>query len=218
MAAKSKSGQASGHHSRPHQMRDAELTKAAILDAAEEEFAQNGLLGARTEAIASRTGVTKAMLYYYYDSKEGLYEAVLQRAFTERIKMANQIRLEGQTPLALLKQFLEQLLRSSGINPNLPAILFYEAMQNKGKYYKQVGILSIYGVLISILESGVKDGSFRKLDPLHTAVNIMGLCSFYFCTHENVKSLWPGKNLLGSEMIEEHCREAIEMVVASVKA
>src|ERR1700734_1760736 len=124
MAAKGKSGSKPKprHHLRSQQTRDAEHTKASILDAAEEEFAQYGLSGARTEAIASRTGVTKAMLYYYFESKEGLYQAVLQRAFADRIKTANQIRLEGQTPPVVLKQFLSQLLESSGINPNLPAI------------------------------------------------------------------------------------------------
>ena len=199
------------------QVRDAEHTRASILDAAEEEFAQNGLAGARTEAIASRTGVTKAMLYYYFESKEGLYQAVLERAFADRIKGAQQISLDVQTPSQALEQFLNQLLTSAGINPNLPAILFYEAMQNKGKYYKQVGILSIYGALIQILEAGVKDGSFRNLDPLHTAVNIIGLCSFYFCTYENVKSLWAGKQMLSPEMIDQHCREAINMVMAGVR-
>lgn len=199
------------------QVRDAEHTKATLLDAAEEEFAQNGLVGARTEAIAARTGVTKAMLYYYFDSKEGLYQAVLERAFADRIKIAQQISLDAQSPAQALEQFLNQLLTSAGINPNLPAILFYEAMQNKGKYYKQVGILSIYGALIQILEAGVKDGSFRKLDSLHTAVNIIGLCSFYFCTYENVKSLWAGKQMLGPEMVEQHCREAIDMVMAGVR-
>ena len=64
-------------------MRDAEATKQQILDAAELEFAKNGLSGARTEAIATRAGVAPRMIYYYFQSKEGLYQAVLQRPATE---------------------------------------------------------------------------------------------------------------------------------------
>jgi AcrR family transcriptional regulator len=50
--------------------RDAEATRSSILDAAEHEFAKVGLWGARTESIAARTGVTKAMIHYYFENKE----------------------------------------------------------------------------------------------------------------------------------------------------
>jgi TetR/AcrR family transcriptional regulator len=53
-------------------------TRQRILDAAAREFAAHGLAGARTEAIAAAAGVNKALLYYYFDSKDGLYQAALE--------------------------------------------------------------------------------------------------------------------------------------------
>ncbi len=53
-------------------------TRARILDAALSEFSANGLAGARTEHIASAAGVNKALLYYYFESKEKLYAAALE--------------------------------------------------------------------------------------------------------------------------------------------
>ena len=53
-------------------------TRQRILDAAAREFAANGLAGARTEAIAAAAGVNKALLYYYFESKEKLYQAALE--------------------------------------------------------------------------------------------------------------------------------------------
>ena len=53
-------------------------TRQRILDAAAREFAANGLAGARTEAIAAAAGVNKALLYYYFDSKDRLYQAALE--------------------------------------------------------------------------------------------------------------------------------------------
>ena len=50
-------------------------TRARILDAALKEFSAHGLAGARTEQIASIAGVNKALLYYYFKSKRGLYAA-----------------------------------------------------------------------------------------------------------------------------------------------
>jgi TetR/AcrR family transcriptional regulator len=53
-------------------------TRMRILDAALSEFAANGLAGARTEQIATAAGVNKALLYYYFESKEKLYAATLE--------------------------------------------------------------------------------------------------------------------------------------------
>ena len=53
-------------------------TRSRILDAALSEFAANGLAGARTEQIATTAGVNKALIYYYFESKEKLYSAALE--------------------------------------------------------------------------------------------------------------------------------------------
>src|ERR1700733_10749825 len=61
--------------------RDAVATKAAIVAAALEEFAQLGLAGARIDEIARAARVNKALLYYYFESKEHLYEGVIEQMF-----------------------------------------------------------------------------------------------------------------------------------------
>src|SRR5260370_21528069 len=67
---------------RPGSRGEPEKTRAAILKAALEEFAHEGPAGARTEEIARRAGVNKALLYYYFKDKEGLYGAVLEQVFS----------------------------------------------------------------------------------------------------------------------------------------
>jgi len=56
----------------------ADQTRSRILDAAVREFSENGLAGARTEQIAEIAGVNKALIYYYFKSKEALYQAALE--------------------------------------------------------------------------------------------------------------------------------------------
>jgi TetR/AcrR family transcriptional regulator len=56
----------------------ADQTRARILDAAVRQFSENGLAGARTEQIAEEAGVNKALLYYYFSSKQALYDAALE--------------------------------------------------------------------------------------------------------------------------------------------
>jgi AcrR family transcriptional regulator len=60
-------------------VRDADRTRAAILDAALVEFGEHGYAGARTSAIARRAGVNAQLISYYFDGKEGLYKALTER-------------------------------------------------------------------------------------------------------------------------------------------
>ena len=63
--------------------RDPEATKARILAAAVREFSAKGISGARVDAIAARARVNKRMLYYYFESKEGLFQEILRRRLAE---------------------------------------------------------------------------------------------------------------------------------------
>src|SRR5580692_1332372 len=62
---------------------DADATRANILAVAIEEFSAKGLAGSRVDEIAERTHTVKRMIYYYFGSKEGLYRAVLERAYED---------------------------------------------------------------------------------------------------------------------------------------
>lgn len=197
--------------------RNAEATKTQLLDAAEAEFAVTGLIAARMEAIAAQTGVTKATIYYYFQSKEELYRAVLGRCLTEALEIMEQLQLDCLPPDAALVTLLEQILCCMSENPRIGSILSLEAIQNKGKYYpKQLGNL-LYGTIIDILERGMLTGEFRALEPRHTAVNIVGTCAFYFIAQENLKYMWPGKRLLGKDLLQRHTQESIDLIMAGVR-
>src|SRR5882757_11434054 len=78
--------------------RDPERTRAAILDAATQEFTANGLNGARVDAIAQRARVNKRMIYHYFGGKDGLYLAVLEAAY-EAIRVAElELHLTDRDP------------------------------------------------------------------------------------------------------------------------
>ena len=62
-------------------IRDADRTRAELLEVATEVFAERGYAGARVDEIADRTRTTKRMIYYYFGGKEGLYLAVLESAY-----------------------------------------------------------------------------------------------------------------------------------------
>jgi TetR/AcrR family transcriptional regulator len=205
-------------HKRSLPGRDAEATKAQILAAAEREFAIAGLASARTETIAAQTGVTKTMIYYYFENKEALYQQVLNRAFIAPLQEIAHSNLEQQPPEQALEHFTRMFLQKMSKNPNIASMLFLEAIQNRGKYYPKQSIEQLYGRLIAILEQGIAEGVFRPLESRHMAVNIVGTCVFYLAAFENVNHLWTGKQMLSKAMLEEHTQESVNFILAGVRA
>src|SRR5579875_2062287 len=85
---------------------DPEETKRNILDIATQEFSAMGLTGARVDAIAERTNTTKRMLYYYFGSKEGLYEAVLEQVYGDIRALEQELELAEMDPEAALRELI----------------------------------------------------------------------------------------------------------------
>src|ERR1035438_1124525 len=80
--------------------------RQAILSAAERIFATAGLAGARTDEIAAAAGVNKALLYYYFQSKEHLYEAVVEDHFREFNRRALEILEAPGSARAILLRYV----------------------------------------------------------------------------------------------------------------
>ena len=77
---------------------DPEGVRRNILEVATVEFAQRGFSGARVDAIADRTRTSKRMIYYYFGSKERLYLAVLEAAYSAIRRQEATLDLEHQPP------------------------------------------------------------------------------------------------------------------------
>ncbi len=87
----------------PRRTNDPDRTRRDIVEVATREFAQKGYSGARVDAIASRTRTSKRMIYYYFGSKEGLYLAVLEEAYSSIRRAEATLDLENLPPEAALR-------------------------------------------------------------------------------------------------------------------
>ena len=94
-------------HSPRHPQARSDKTRAAILAAAEHVFAEAGLAGARTDAIAAAARVNKALLYYYFQSKEQLYEAVVENHFQEFNRAVLGVLTAPGSPRAILLRYVD---------------------------------------------------------------------------------------------------------------
>ena len=200
------------------QSRNPEITKANILSAAIEEFAQYGLSGARTEAIASRSGVTKAMLCYYFKNKETLYKSVLQQLVDDINNAFHPIDWEKLFPDQALEAVIRNYIGFEVSNRWHGMLWFQEAIQNQGRYGAETGWQAGFQTIVEILERGIAEKKFRQVDPFLTTINILGVCSFYFDAHENLKYLDSNKNLLSPNMIEQQTETVVNFILAGVAA
>jgi TetR/AcrR family transcriptional regulator len=193
------------------------MTQQRILDAAEQEFSRHGLNGARLSAIADLAQVTTASLHYYFENKENLYKAVLQRPIDEVQFTLGQLNFDGLDPEAALKQIIRIAIVNEAQNPHRQMLWFQEASQNQGIYFKECNVLSLHEYLLKILEQGMAEGYFRPLKPFLALTHILSVCLFYFTVHENWKHLTPDIDRLSPETIEEHIEEAILFILAGVR-
>jgi TetR/AcrR family transcriptional regulator len=211
----SRAGKRTGKSVRP--VRDAEATQQQILDAAEQEFAHHGLKGARMSAIAQAAQVTSASLHYYFENKENLYKAVLQRPVDEVQEILKQQDFDALSPAEALKQIIRIAIANEAANPQRQMLWFQESSQNQGAFFKECNVLTLHEYLLKVLERGVQEGVFRPLKPFLTLTYILSICLFYFTVHENWKHLTPELDRLSPEMVEEHTAEAITFILAAIQ-
>lgn len=200
-----------------HRTRDAEATKLQILEAAEIEFAQLGLQGTRVDAIAQRAGVAPRMIYYYFENKEGLYQAILQRPASVLHRIFQELNLKQLPPEQALKALIRATIEYEISNRRRGMLLFQEALQNQGKYFQLTNWQEPIDLLANILERGVKAEVFKEIDVQMTTLNIIGICTVYANAYENMKHLNPEQDLLSQEMIERYTQAAIQLVLSGVQ-
>jgi TetR/AcrR family transcriptional regulator len=157
-------------------------TRAGIVAAAERIFAKSGLAGARTDAIAEAAGVNKALLYYYFKSKESMYEAVVEDHFREFNRQALELLAEPGPARAVLLRYVG--LHFDFISArHQSGALFQQMMMNGGKSLERLirKYFAPRGEAVGkLIERGMRGGEFRRADGFNTAISIVSLIVFYF--------------------------------------
>jgi TetR/AcrR family transcriptional regulator len=161
---------------------DSAGTRAAILKAAECIYAEYGLAGARTEAIAAAAGVNKALLYYYFKSKEDLYRAVVGTHLREFHRQAEKVLSGKGSAGRILLRYVSNHFDFIGTHPHYPRIFQRMMMAGDRTLERMVREHSIplSKMLLALVERGMRSGEFRCLDRRHTVISLAALTVFYF--------------------------------------
>src|SRR5258707_3714343 len=148
-----------------------EKSRAAILKAAIHEFAQHGIAGARTDAIARAARVNKALLYYYFKDKEAIYQAVLDHVFSGLRETVVPILDSDVPPRQKLLNYVGAYFDYIAANPCFPRVVQGEWIRTGADRISQMKRVAksyfqpIYEKLGEGLRDGITAGEFRPLDP-----------------------------------------------------
>lgn len=164
--------------------RDREKTKAEILQIASEEFAENGLLGANADAIAARAGITKRLIFYYFNSKEELFIAVLEMAYGRMRQAEESLHLETHEPEAAIRRLAEFTFDFHQANPEFVRLVAIENI-HRARHVASSETLQqmtrpIIGQIERVLAKGKDLGAIRpEIDAhaLHATLNALSIFS-----------------------------------------
>jgi AcrR family transcriptional regulator len=164
-------------------VRDAERTRAEILDVATHEFADQGYAGARVDEIAAKTRTTKRMIYYYFGGKEGLFLAVLERAYRHIRSLEQQLDVDHLEPVDALRQLAELTFDHHESHQDFVRLVSIEnihyAQHLRRSDTREVLAAPALDVLTRIIERGRAAGVFRDdLDALDVHMIISAFCVF----------------------------------------
>lgn len=172
-----------------------EESRAAILKAAVAEFSENGIAGARTDAIARAAHVNKALLYYYYKDKEALYQAVLDDVFTGLRAKVLPILQSDLPPKEKLLEYLGAYFDYIAANPRIPRVVQAEWMRAGGGQRSPIQRIAreyfqpIYIKLVEVLREGIAAKDFRPVNPMDFIPSMVAVIVFYFGTAPAMKTM-----------------------------
>jgi AcrR family transcriptional regulator len=165
----------------PRRKYDPEQTKRNILDVATQEFSAMGLTGARVDAIAERTNTTKRMLYYYFDSKEGLYEAVLEKVYGDIRALEQDLHVSELDPVEGMRTLVEFTFDYHDRHRDFVRLVTIENIHG-AKYVEQVKAFkgrnaSAIHTIEDLLARGIAAGLFRDdVDAIDLHLLISSMC------------------------------------------
>jgi AcrR family transcriptional regulator len=169
--------------SRPAPLRDAERTRAELLEIATAVFAEQGYSGARVDEIAERTRTTKRMIYYYFGGKEQLYMAVLENAYRGIREAEQQLQVDHVDPVDAIRALAELTFDHHIAHQDFIRLVAIENI-HRGEFIGRLESLrSLARPAISLLDHILEQGRDQKVfrddvDALDVHILISSYCVF----------------------------------------
>ncbi|WP_034057094.1 TetR/AcrR family transcriptional regulator [Lacinutrix jangbogonensis] len=196
-----------------------ENTEVKILDAAKNIFQSKGMDGARMQEIADRAGINKAMLHYYYRSKQLLFEAVFTNAFSLLAPQLNAILNDDSSIEEKIKKFTSNYITFMMKHPYLPNFIIQELNRNEDfilKMKNNTGFPNLEKFKKQVYEE-VKKDIITSISGEQLFINTLSLCVFPFVGRPLIKALINTDEVTFNQIIEARKIEVANFIINSIK-
>ncbi len=154
--------------------------KTELLEAAARLFRKKGFAGTSMQDIAEEVGILKGSIYYHFNSKNEIFQEVLNNGIDPILNSSLHLLQEALSPRAKLEKYIRKHL-SYIMEHNNSLVLFFQEREKMPSDKTEIYLQKrdrYEGVLRSILEDGVKNGDFPQVDVTLTAFAILGMCNW----------------------------------------
>ncbi|MBU2906742.1 MULTISPECIES: TetR/AcrR family transcriptional regulator [Arenibacter] len=194
-------------------------TEENILKAAISVFQKKGMAGARMQEIADEAKINKAMLHYYYKSKQKLFEAVFRQAFEKFAPHINQVFNSDKTVFEKITEFTDSYISFVMENPYLPNFLIQEINNNPefSDLFFGSEIAPNPARFKKQIAQEIEMGIIKPIDPKQLLLNLFSLTAFSFVGTGLVRGILDLDEKTFKSMMQERKILIPELLINSIK-
>lgn len=195
-------------------------TEEKILWAAKKVFMREGMAGARMQDIANEAKINKALLHYYFRSKDKLFETVFLQEAQKFFPKINMI-FESDLPLfEKIERFVNEYITEIQENPYLPWFVLNEMNRQPDTFlYKVWGANNLPKPqkFLEQIEREVKRGTIKRINPLHLLMNLLSMTIFPFVAKPMFLRNLRMNETQFKEFMEQRRKEVPNFIIDSIK-
>lgn len=190
-----------------------------ILEAAKNVFISKGMSGARMQDIADAAGINKALLHYYFRSKEKLFQKIFMDAFEKLFPKLSSILDSNETVFKKIELICVEYITQVQAMPYLPVFVISELNRQPEVFLKQVWSKRKPPVkaFIEMIQASISKGEIKPTNPFHLLLNIVSLCIFPMMARPLFLQVTGISKKDYDTMIEERKKIIPKIIIQSIK-
>jgi len=202
-------------------MQEFNETENKILNAAAQVFLEQGKAGARTQTIAELAGINKALLHYYFRTKEKLYEIVTERIIRKVLGNVLGNLDETQEFETWLPKFIHNYLYTIATNPMASRFMLWE-LEAGGSRVAQIvrEVVNMKSLednpFYRIINRAVQEGKIRPVEPEQLIISMIALCVFPFVARPLLEKVIPGLDIRSESFLQSREKAITEMILHGI--
>ena len=196
-----------------------ENTEIEILAAAKEIFQQKGMDGARMQEIADKAKINKALLHYYFRSKQLLFEAVFKSAFALLAPQINRILNDESDLFEKIIKFTDSYISFVSEHPYLPNFVIQELNRNP-EFLQTLRSKDNFPTIDKFkvqVADAIKNGIIKPIEAEQLFINIMSLNVFPFIGEPLLMALINVDKMTYNEIIQNRKTHVSAFIINAIK-